>query len=99
MSRYRYISTGSNTTVLSGTGHVNRVLAGGANGGTVYLFDSISIGAAPNYPALEASGTDLIAALELPATMTNHELGGIGFTNGLTVAATSSAPITIVFSG
>ena len=98
MSRYTYISAGSNTTVKSGTGHVLRVLAGGANGGTVFLFDSMSIGATPNYPSLKAAGTDLIGFLELPATMSNHELG-IAFTNGLTVAATSSAPVTIVFTG
>lgn len=98
--RYQYISAGSNTEVLDGTGQVFRVLASPADGGTLFVFDSSDLGAAPNYPSLLANPNgNVIVAYPLSATLpTDLDLEGADFTEGLTVAATSSPRISVFYS-
>lgn len=100
MPRYRYISAGSNTTVVDGPGQVFAVLAGGADGGSVLLADTAELGLTVNFPdrALFSFASTIASIGPLPATATYHDLHGSSFSEGLSVAATSSANITIVFS-
>ena len=60
--RYQYISTGSNTTVKDGAGQLYGILAGGADGGTVFAVDSLGIGATPNYVTQRSDSSNLGAA-------------------------------------
>lgn len=97
MPRYVYVSSGSNTTVKSSEGRVYGVVAGGANGGSIFLVDSISIGATPNYVTQRSNASNLAAIGPLPATATGYDLMGIPFQVGLTIAATSNADVTVIY--
>lgn len=100
MPRYRYISAGSNTTVVDGPGQVFGVLAGGADGGSILLADTAALGLTVDFPdrALRSFSSNIAVIGPLPATATYHDLHGTSFIEGLSVAATSSANITVVFS-
>ena len=96
----KYIALGSNTTVKTGPGRVYNVLAGGLapSGGGVFVVDSVSIGATPNYVTLPQSVPSNLAHIgPLPATAFFAELGGIPFQDGLTVAATSNANVLVTY--
>lgn len=94
----RYISTGSNTTVKSGEGRVYGFVAGSttANGGTVFLVDSVSIGVTPNYITQLSNSSNLLT-FPLTAAGASVTSLGIRYQDGLTVAATSNAPVTVIY--
>ena len=96
MSRYRYISTGSNTTVKSGAGQLYGINAAGADGDTVFAVDSISIGVTPNY-VTQPSNSSNLAAMPLTAAPLAIPTYGVPFNIGLTVAATSSSLLTVFY--
>lgn len=97
----RYIALGSNTTVKSGAGRVYRIQVGGLaiSGGGILVQDSVSIGLSPNFVTLPQSAASNIAYIgPLPATVpATFDLGGVPFSVGLTVAATSNAHMLVVY--
>ena len=93
----RYISAGSNTNVKSGPGNLYGVVAGGANGGTFFAVDSVSIGATPNYVTQLSNSSNITAIGPLGAAAAAWDLHGASFQVGLTVAATSSSPLTVFY--
>lgn len=97
MSRYTHIATGSNTTVVSTAGNLYSVHIDRGNGGTVLLADSTDLGATPNY------NTDPTAVIRRIGTIADagpheYDFKGVHFDNGLTVAASSSASVTVYWS-
>ena len=97
MPKAQFISTGSNTNVKSGPGTVYGVNVGGVNGASVFLVDSVSIGATPNYINQVSNGSNIAVIGPLTAAGGSVNLHGSQFANGLTVAATSSAPVTVMY--
>lgn len=98
MPRYQHIATGSNTTVKTGAGQVYGMTVGGVNGATAFLMDSVSIGVAPAYPTLLSSSSNILTVANLAAGNPEHfPTYGASFVVGLTVAATSNAPVTVYF--
>ena len=95
MSRWHFISAGSNTTVSSTPTRLYSVHVSGANGGTVLIADNDDLGATPNFNV--ASQTGLVASLGPLANAGPHafNFAGARIENGLTIAATSSARITV----
>jgi len=96
MPQYAFVALGSNTNVKSGSGKLYSVTAGAASG-TLVIADSLSIGATPNYVTIGQSVPSNIAYIPLAATSQSYEFYGAIFQDGLTVAATSSAPVTVIF--
>ena len=93
-ARSTIISTGSNTTIKPGAGTIYRVNWTKPTGGSIRVEGNKDLGAAPN---LNASGSDTII-LGLAAT-TDFDIPfgpGVGF-DGLSVAATSNARVTVVW--
>ena len=98
MPRSRYIATGSNTTVKSGPGTAYRAVINGVAGATVFLQDSIGLGATPNYVTLYTAVPSNLAAIgPMIAGTATVDFGGLTFQDGLTVAATSNASFTVVY--
>ena len=95
--RSQYLSTGSNTTLKTGHGQVHRIISSGANGGSIFVVDSIDIGVTPDYPAQISNASNLAAIYPLTAAPSSIDLDGLKFSVGLTVAATSNASITVLF--
>lgn len=93
MAKATYISAGSSTLVKSGPGVLFGLYLTPANGATVYAVDALNIGAIPNL------NTDLTGTISRvtygAATPDSVDFQGIHFDNGLVVAATSSARITV----
>ena len=94
--RYSFVSAGSNSTLKSGSGHVYGVVAGGGNGGTVFLVDSIGIGVTPNYPT-QLSNSSNLATYVMGAAGDDFNLFGVPFHVGLTVAATSNINLAVAY--
>lgn len=96
-ARYTFISAGSNTTVKTGSGTLYRVTIAPANGTVVRVDDATDLGAAPN---LNAGGAATIAytgtfGSTVPGVL---DFGpGVGFNDGLTLAATSNAKLSVVY--
>jgi len=100
MPRHAFIALGSNTTVVTGEGVVYGVITSGANGGTIVLQDSIGIGVSPNYVTIGQSvPSNILFAHTLTTAPATFDLRGIPFQDGLTVAATSNAAMTVVYDG
>jgi len=97
MPRYQYISSGSNTTIVSGVGRAYGVVASGASGGSIFLVDSIDIGATPNYVTQISNSSNLAHIGSLSSNASDYNLMGIPFQVGLTVAATSNASVTVIY--
>ena len=97
MPRYQYISSGSNTTIVSGVGRAYGVVASGANGGSIFLVDSIGIGATPNYVTQKSNSSNLAHIGVLGTAPSDYNLMGLPFQVGLTVAATSNADVTVIY--
>lgn len=94
----QFVAVGSNTNIKTGAGRLYGVVIGGANGGTFIAQDSVSIGATPNYVAMGVSVASNLAYVSgLPATPMQFDFRATPFTNGLTVAATSNAPLTVSY--
>lgn len=98
MSRVTFLSAGSNTTVSSSPGVLYGIHVSGANGGTVLVADNDDLGATPNFNAVNQTG--LIASIGPLANAGVHAVPfhGARFENGLTVAATSNAKVTVLHS-
>lgn len=96
MPKYAYVALGSNTNVKSGSGTLYSVTAGAASG-TLVVADSVSIGVTPNYVTIGQSVPSNIAYIPLLATGVSYDFSGAQFVSGLTVAATSNAPITVIY--
>jgi len=96
--RHAFISLGSNTNVVDGPGQVYGVTVSGVNGASVYLVDSLSIGATPNYLTQISDGSNIAVIGPLTAAGGVFDLWGAPFTYGLTVAATSNASLGVVFT-
>ena len=97
MPKSQFISAGSNTNVKSGAGQVYGVNVGGVDGASVFLVDSVSIGATPNYITQRSNGSNIAVVGPLGAAGGSVDLHGSQFMVGLTVAATSSAPVTVIY--
>lgn len=98
MPRFSYIALGSNTTVKAGEGYLYGLTVSGANGGSVVVQDSIGIGVTPNLVTLPtAVGSNIAHIATLGATPTEWRMFGVPFQDGLTIAATSNANITVYF--
>lgn len=99
MPRSTYISAGSSTRIKSGAGTLYLAHVSPANGSSLVLADSPNLGASgPNFN-LRTSVTSTIAfvgtfASAVPASLS---FNGTAFDNGLSVSATSSAAITVVW--
>lgn len=99
MPRSTYISAGSSTCIKSGAGTLYVAHISPANGSSLVLADTPDLGAAgPNFN-LRTSVTSTIAfigtfASTVPASI---DLNGAAFNNGLSVSATSSAAVTVVW--
>ena len=95
MSRVTFISAGSNTTVKSVASRLYAVHVSAANGGTVLVADNVNLGATPNFNV--SSQTDLIGYLGPLANAGPHAFNfhGVNLDNGLTVAATSNARVSV----
>lgn len=93
-----FIANGSNTNVKVGPGVIYGGEFHGANGATLFLVDSLSIGATPNY-VTQVSNTSNIAVYgpALSATTVNVNTFGARFQVGLTVATTSNANASIIY--
>lgn len=99
MPNQTHLSAGSNSTIKSGSGQVYGVIVGGnANGATVFLTDSLSIGATPNFPNQFANGSNLGVIGPVTAAGGSFSMHGAPFIIGLNVAATSNAPVTVIWS-
>jgi hypothetical protein len=100
MPRHEYISSGSNTLVKSGEGTLYGILAGGlgVTGGSVFAVDTLGIGATPNYVTQLANSSNIavIGPLNTTANPT-YDLKGVRFQDGLVVAATSNAVLTVFY--
>lgn len=97
MPRSAFIALGSNTTVATGTGYLYRLVVGGANGATVVARDTVELGVAPNYVTLGQSVPSNLAFIPgLTAAPASFDFG-MPFQVGLSVAATSNAPITVIY--
>lgn len=97
MPKSAFISAGSNTTVKSGPGQVYGAVVGPANGGSVFLVDSTSIGVTPNYVTQLSNSSNIAVGYPLTTAWQNVPLFGATFHDGLTVSATSNAPVTVVY--
>jgi len=97
MSKYAYIANGSNTTVKTGAGNVQRLIVNGVTGATVVVADVLGLGATPNFPNIQAAVPSNIAVIG-PIGATPQEFTiGAQFTVGLTIAATSNASVTVTY--
>lgn len=104
-ARYSYVSAGSNSTIKSGAGTLYGILVSPANGATVYAVDADGtdplggIGAAPNLTGELALASNIarhgVFANTAPDYLDFNP--GVGFNNGLVVAATSNARLTVVY--
>lgn len=98
MPRSQFVAVGSNTNIKSGTGTFYGAVVGGANGASFYALDSVSIGNAPNYATLGQSvPSNLAYVAGISAVPFQLDMHGVPFQVGLTVAATSNAPMTIFY--
>lgn len=95
MSRKTFISAGSNTTVRSTGTTLYGVHVTGASGGTVLLVDNANLGTTPNFNVVTQTG--LFSVIGPLANAGPHDLNyrGVRLENGLTIAATSNARITV----
>lgn len=94
-AKWALVSAGSNTTVKSGAGTVYKVVVvpTSATPG-VRIEGSADLGATPN---LNSVGADTILTQIGLSGATTYDFGpGVGF-DGLSVAATSNARITVVY--
>lgn len=99
MPRSTYISAGSTTRIKSGAGTLYLAHVSPANGSSLVLADTPNLGAAgPNFN-LRTSVTSTIAFVGTYASAVPDSLdfNGTAFDNGLSVSATSSAAITVVW--
>lgn len=97
MSKSAFVSSGSNSNVKSGAGQVSGVVVGGVNGASVFLVDSVSIGASPNYVTQLSNSSNIATIGPVSAVGGSFPLYGAPFYRGLTVAATSNANVTVVY--
>ena len=102
MSRYSYISAGSNTTVLSGPGTLYGVHVSPVSGASVLIADSTNLGAAPNFNAdANPSGGLLLGRFGLytgtPPDFLDFK--GAHVNDGITIAASSNARLTVLYAG
>lgn len=89
-------SIGSNTNYKAGPGQVYGITIAAPNGASVAVVDSVSIGATPNYVTQASNGSNVAFIGPLTAAANFHiPLYGARFEVGLTVAATSSANVTV----
>ena len=99
MSRSTFISAGSNTRIASAGGVLYGITASGptAAGAIILVQDSVTgLGASPNYNSVAHTG--LIAHVgPLIAGVTSVPFHGVRFENGLTVAASSNAKLTVYY--
>ena len=103
MPRSRYIAAGSNTTVVSGPGKVYGVIASASsNGGSILVADTAALGLTINFPqrfdTAFASNIAVIGPLPMTSAST-FNLYGATFTEGLSIAATSNANLTVFYDG
>lgn len=100
MSRKTYVSAGSNTTILSGPGKLYGIHVTPAAGSAVLVADSKNLGATPNYNSdADPSGGVLIGRFG-PYSGTSSDFldfKGAHVNDGITVAATSSARVTVLY--
>jgi hypothetical protein len=98
MPKSAYISAGSNTTVKTGPGFLyGAVVGGGANGGSAFFVNSISIGATPNYVTQLSDSSNIAVVGPVGVNGGDFPLYGAPFSTGLTVSATSNAPVTVAY--
>ena len=98
MPLFRYISAGSNTTVVDGPGQLHSIIASPANGGTLYALDGAALGVTPNYVTIKESIASNLGIIDLPNASSQWDFYGVPFTDGLQVAATSSSNLTVVYA-
>lgn len=96
-ARYALISAGSNTTVKTGSGSLYGLYIRPANGASVRVEDAANLGAAPDLNNPSASSIALLGTYASAAPDVVTFTPGIGFNDGLTVAASSNTRITVVY--
>mgnify|MGYP006921331063 CR=1 FL=1 len=95
---YAYISAGSTTRVFGGRGRLFGIHVSATAGSSVLVADNPDFGASsPNWN--NPSVTSTIAKLGTFATANPafFDFFGLSIQNALTVAATSSAPVTVIY--
>ena len=100
MSRYTYISAGSSTTVLSGPGKLYSIHITPVAGSTLLVADSKNLGASPTFNSdADPSGGVLIGRFgPYGGTTTDYlDFKGASVNDGITVAATSNARLTVLY--
>lgn len=97
MPQHTFISTGSNTRVKEGEGTVYGAVVGPANGGSVFFVDSTSIGVTPNYVTQLSNSSNIAMAYPLTTAWQQVNMFGARFQDGLVVAATSNAAVTVFY--
>lgn len=92
-----FLSAGSNTALKTTSGYVRGVVVGGVNGASVFLVDSLDLGATPNLGTQSSNGSNVAVLGPVTAAGGSFNLFGAHFDRGLIVAATSNAPVTVIF--
>lgn len=99
MSRTTFISTGSNTAVSTSAGTLYGIHIDNANGAVVLVQDSATgLGAAPNYNSTSITGLITRIGPTQNAGNVSVNMHGAHFNDGLTVAASSNASVTVFWS-
>ena len=95
MSRQTFISAGSNTTVTSSPTVLYGVHVSGANGGIVLLANNANLGATINFNVVTQTGLFSVLGPLANAGAFDFNFRGLRLENGLTVAASSNARVTV----
>ena len=96
MSRPTFIAAGSNTLVKSGPGNIYGIHVTPANGTTVVVADSLNLGASPNLNSTSLTGQIASVGTFASAVPAFIDMKGAHFDNGLVIAATSNARLTVL---
>lgn len=92
------IAAGSNTRVRNGSGSLYGIVGYVPNGGTIRAENSLNLGAVPDYNAVTSNATIVsYGPVSAAGTVNLTFTPGVGFDDGLVVAATSNARFTVIY--